>query len=48
MPFGLRIGPTTFQRVMTEAFQEYLCRFTELFLDNFVNFGIDETYDEYH
>jgi hypothetical protein len=35
MPFGLCNAPATFQRVMTIAFQEYLRKFMEIFLDDF-------------
>jgi hypothetical protein len=35
MPFGLYNAPATFQRVMTIAFQEYLRKFMEIFLDDF-------------
>ena len=35
MPFGLCNAPTTFQQVMTQAFQKYLRISMEIFLDNF-------------
>jgi hypothetical protein len=35
IPFGLCNAPATFQKVMTIAFQEYLRKFMEIFLDDF-------------
>jgi hypothetical protein len=35
MPFGLCNAPVTYQRLVITAFQEYLHKFIELFLDNF-------------
>lgn len=42
MSFGLCNAPATFQRVMTEAFQEYLRKFMEIFLYDFAVFGTME------
>jgi hypothetical protein len=39
MPFGLCNAPATFQRVMTTAFQKYLRKFIEIFLDDFCVFS---------
>lgn len=39
MPFALYNAPATFQRVMTEAFREHLCKLIAIFLDGFVVFG---------
>ena len=39
MPFGLCNAPTTFQQVMTTAFQGYLRKFIEIFLDDFCVFS---------
>ena len=39
MPFGLCNAPATFQRVMTQAFQDYLRISMEIFLDDFCTFG---------
>jgi transposase InsO family protein len=47
MPFGLCNAPATFQRVMTEAFQEYLRKFMEIFLDDFAVFGTMEQHADY-
>lgn len=38
MPFGLCNAYATFQRAMIETFQEYLRKFIEMFLDDFVVF----------
>ena len=47
MPFGLCNAPATFQRVMTEAFQEYLRKFMEILLDDFAVFGTMEQHANY-
>ena len=39
MPFGLCNAPATFQRIMTQAFQKYLRKFMEIFLDDFCVFS---------
>ena len=39
MPFGLCNAPATFQRAMTSAFQQYLRKFIEIFLDDFCVFS---------
>ena len=39
MPFGLCNAPATFQRAMTSAFQGYLRKFIEIFLDDFCVFS---------
>jgi hypothetical protein len=39
MPFGLCNASTTFQRVMTTSFQNYLRKFIETFLDDFCVFS---------
>ena len=39
MPFGLCNAPATFQRVMTQAFNKYLRKFMEIFLDDFCILG---------
>jgi hypothetical protein len=39
MPFGLCNAPTTFQKVETKAFKEYLNKFMQEFLDNFSTYG---------
>ena len=47
MPLGLYNAPTTFQRVMTGAFQKYLRKFREIVLDDFVLFGNEENHVDY-
>ncbi len=39
MPFGLCNVPTTFQKVVTKTFKEYLNKFIQVFLDNFNVYG---------
>jgi len=36
MPFGVKNGPPTFQRVVNRAFKEYLDQFMKIFLDDFI------------
>ena len=42
MPFRLCNALATFQRVMTQAFQKYLCTSIEIFLDDFCTFSSRE------
>jgi hypothetical protein len=39
MPFGIKNGPPTYQRVVTKAFCEYTNVFMKIFLHNFVVFS---------
>ncbi|KAL2610318.1 hypothetical protein R1flu_028891 [Riccia fluitans] len=39
MPFGLKNAPSTFQRVVTTAFEEYLNEFMQTYLDDFTVYG---------
>ncbi|KAL2624023.1 hypothetical protein R1flu_008268 [Riccia fluitans] len=39
MPFGLKNAPSTFQRVVTTAFKEYLNDFMQTYLDDFIVYG---------
>jgi hypothetical protein len=34
MPFGVKNGPPTYQRVVTKTFKEYLDSFFKIFLDD--------------
>ncbi len=36
MPFGMKNGPSTFQRVVTKAFKEYVDIFMKTHLDDFI------------
>ncbi len=36
MPFGVKNGPPTFQRVVSRTFREYLDQFMKIFLDDFI------------
>ena len=46
MPFGLCNAPATFQRLMTIAFQMYLRKFIEIFLDDFCVYSTKEKHTE--
>jgi hypothetical protein len=39
MPFGLCNDPTTFQKMVTKTFKEYLNKFMQVFLDEFNVYG---------
>ena len=39
MMFGLKTVPTTFQRMITEIFSDYILAFMHVFLDDFVVYG---------
>ena len=39
MMFGLKIALDTFQRIITEIFDEYITVFMQVFLDNFAIYG---------
>jgi hypothetical protein len=45
--FGLCNAPATFQRVMTVAFQAFLRKFMEIFLDDFCVYGSKEDHPEH-
>jgi hypothetical protein len=36
MPFGVKNGPPTFQRVISKTFKEYLDQFMNIFLNDFM------------
>jgi hypothetical protein len=39
MPFGVKNGPPTYQRVVTKALREYIDVFMKIFLDDFIIFS---------
>ena len=39
MMFGLKTAPTTFQRIITEIFDDYILTFLQIFLDHFAMYG---------
>ena len=39
MMFGLKTAPTTFQRIITEIFDEYIPTFMQVFLDDVAVYG---------
>ena len=39
MMFGFKTAPTTFQRIITEIFNEYIPAFMQVFLDDFAVYG---------
>jgi hypothetical protein len=39
MPFGVKNGPPTYQRVVTKAFHKYIDVFMKIFLDDFTIFN---------
>jgi len=39
MPFGVKNGPATYQKVITKAFREYIDVFMKIFLDDFTVFS---------
>jgi hypothetical protein len=44
MPFGVKNGPPTFQRIINKAFKEYLDQFMKIFLDNFIVYNDMESH----
>ena len=46
IPFGLCNACATFQKAMTNAFQEYLRKFIEIFLDDFSIFSSKDSHGE--
>jgi hypothetical protein len=47
MLFGLCNAPATFQHVMTMAFQAFLWKFMEIFLDDFYVYGSNKDYPKH-
>jgi hypothetical protein len=46
MPFGVKTGPPTYQRVVTKTFREYIDVFMKIFLDDFTIFSDMSTHLE--
>jgi hypothetical protein len=46
MPFGVKNGPPTFQKVISRTFREYLDQFMKIFLDDFIKYSDMESFDE--
>ncbi len=46
MPFGVKNGPPTYQRAITNAFHEYIDVFMKIFFDDFTIFGDLSTHFE--
>ncbi len=46
MPFGIKNGPPTYQRLVTKAFCEYIDVFMKIFLDDFTIFSDMSNYLE--
>jgi hypothetical protein len=44
MPFGVKNGPPTYQRVVTKAFREYLDSFMKIFMDDFIVYSDIESF----
>jgi hypothetical protein len=44
MPFDVKNGPPTFQRVITKAFRKYLNQFMKIFLDDFIVYSDMESH----
>ncbi len=44
MPFGVKNGPPTFQRVVNKVFKEYLDQFMKIFLDDFMVYNDMESH----
>jgi hypothetical protein len=46
MPFKVKNGPPTYQKVVTKAFREYIDVFMKIFLDDFAIFSDLSTHSE--
>ncbi len=46
MPFGVKNGPPTYQRVVTKTFRQYIDVFMKTFLDDFIVFNDMSTHLE--
>eukprot|EP00253_Pinus_taeda_P036123 PITA_36123 len=47
MPFGLKNAPTIFSRVLVAVFKEYIHKFLEVYLDDWIVFGWLLLFQEY-
>jgi hypothetical protein len=39
MPFGVKNGPPTFQKIMTKVFKEYMDNVMKIFLEDFTTYS---------
>jgi hypothetical protein len=44
MSFGFKNGPSTYQKVVTRAFKEYLDSFMKIFMDDFMVYSDMESH----
>jgi hypothetical protein len=44
MSFGVKNGPSTYQRAMTKTFKKYFDNFMKIFLDDFIVYNDMENY----
>ncbi len=44
MPFGVKIGPLTYQKIVTKTFKYYLENFMKIFLDDFIVYSDMESH----
>jgi hypothetical protein len=46
MPFGLKNAPTSFSKVVVEAFKEFLHKYLEVYFDDWTNFSLLQNHIE--
>jgi hypothetical protein len=44
MPFGVKSGPLTYQKIVTKTFKDYLDNFMKIFLDDFIVYSDMESH----
>jgi hypothetical protein len=44
MPFGMKIGPPTYQKAIAKTFREYFDNFMKIFLDDFIVYSDMESH----
>ncbi len=44
MPFGIKNGPPTYQRVVSRALKDYQDKFLKIFLDDFITYNDMDTH----